>query len=158
MSVETARRKRAAKFLLPLMRTLEETRQATPLATSAKSTTPSRVHFGQGGEVNSILHLQRKIGNQAVRRLVEAKPQATPQATSAKSTTPSRTHFGQGGEVNSILHLQRTIESMGNTKPLEGVLRSRAESSLGVTLSDVRVTAARRPTVFSPRAGSRPWR
>ena len=44
--------------------------------------------------------------------------------------------------MNSILHLQRTIESMGNTKPLEGVLRSRAESSLGVTLSDVRVYAA----------------
>ena len=66
--------------------------------------------------MSSILHLQRTIGNQALRQLIEAKPQ-----------------------VNTTLHVERTIERMGNTKPLEGVLRSRAESSLGVTLSDVRV-------------------
>ena len=32
---------------------------------------PSRPHFGQSREVNSILHLQRTLGNQAVQQLLE---------------------------------------------------------------------------------------
>lgn len=38
---------------------------------SAKSTISGRAHFGQSREVNSILHLQRTIGNQAVQRMLQ---------------------------------------------------------------------------------------
>jgi len=54
------------------MRTFAQKPKATPQTTSATSTIPSRAHVGQRRDVNSILHLQRAIGNQAVRRLLEA--------------------------------------------------------------------------------------
>jgi len=41
---------------------------------SAKSTIQARTHVAQGLEVNSILYLQRMVGNQAVRRLLQTKP------------------------------------------------------------------------------------
>ncbi|MFY9609525.1 MAG: DUF4157 domain-containing protein [Blastocatellia bacterium] len=53
------------------MRTFAEKPKATQQTTSAKSTIPSRAHFGQSREVNSILHLQRTIGNQAVQRMLQ---------------------------------------------------------------------------------------
>jgi hypothetical protein len=53
------------------MRTFAQKPKATQQTTSAKSTIPGRAHFGQSREVNSILHLQRTIGNQAVQRLLE---------------------------------------------------------------------------------------
>src|SRR5258708_7248115 len=46
--------------------------QSTQQSISAKATMPGRTHIGQGGEVDSILHLQRTIGNQAVQGLLEA--------------------------------------------------------------------------------------
>ena len=46
--------------------------QSTQQSISAKATMPGRTHTGQGGEVDSILHLQRTIGNQAVQGLLEA--------------------------------------------------------------------------------------
>jgi hypothetical protein len=54
------------------MRAFAQKPKATQHTTSAKSTIPGRAHCGQGGVVNSILHLQRTIGNQAVQRLLEA--------------------------------------------------------------------------------------
>ena len=54
------------------MRTFAQKPKATQQTTSAKSSIPGRAHFGQSREVNSILHLQRTIGNQAVQRLLEA--------------------------------------------------------------------------------------
>ena len=53
------------------MRTFAQKPKATQQTTSAKSTIPSRTHFGQSREVNSMLHLQRTIGNQAVQRLLQ---------------------------------------------------------------------------------------
>ena len=53
------------------MRTFAQKPKATQQTTSAKSTIPGRAHFGQSHEVNSILHLQRTIGNQAVQRLLQ---------------------------------------------------------------------------------------
>ena len=57
------------------MRTFAQKPKATQQSTSAKSTIPDRAHFGQNHEVNSILHLQRSIGNQAVERLLQAQPE-----------------------------------------------------------------------------------
>jgi len=46
--------------------------KAPQQATPAKSTIPGRAHLGHSHDANSILHLQRMIGNQAVQRLLEA--------------------------------------------------------------------------------------
>jgi uncharacterized membrane protein YgcG len=54
------------------MRTFAQKSKATQQTTSAKSTIPGRTHLGQSHEVNSILHVQRTIGNQAVQRLLRA--------------------------------------------------------------------------------------
>lgn len=53
------------------MRTLAQKRKATQQTTSAKSTMPGWGYFGQTHEVNSILHLQRTIGNQSVQRMLQ---------------------------------------------------------------------------------------
>ena len=53
------------------MRAFAQKPKAHQQTTSAKSTISGRAHFGQGREVNSILYLQRTIGNQAVQRLLE---------------------------------------------------------------------------------------
>lgn len=51
------------------MRTFAQKPKATRQTAPAKSTILGRAHFEQSREVNSILHLQRTIGNQAVQRL-----------------------------------------------------------------------------------------
>jgi hypothetical protein len=48
------------------MRTFAQKQKVTQQTPSAKPTIPGRAHLGQRHEVNSILHLQRTIGNQAV--------------------------------------------------------------------------------------------
>lgn len=53
------------------MRTFAQKPKASQQTASPKSTIPSRAHFGQSREVNSILHLQRTIGNQAVQRMLQ---------------------------------------------------------------------------------------
>jgi hypothetical protein len=55
------------------MRTFAQKPKATQQNTSTKSTMPGRAHFGQSREVNSILHLQRTIGNQGVRRILQTQ-------------------------------------------------------------------------------------
>jgi len=54
------------------MRTFAQKPKATQQTTSAKPTISGRAHFGHSREANSILHLQRSVGNQAVQRLLEA--------------------------------------------------------------------------------------
>ena len=54
------------------MHTFAEKPKATQQTTSAKSTISGRTHLGQGRDVNTILHLQRTIGNQAVQRLLQS--------------------------------------------------------------------------------------
>src|SRR3989304_548745 len=52
------------------MRAFMQRPNATRQTASAKSTKLGRADVGQGGEMNSILHLQRTIGNQAVKGLI----------------------------------------------------------------------------------------
>ena len=67
MGFETNRR----RFTL---HTFAQKPKALHQATPAKSTVSGRTYFGLSREVNSILHLQHTIGNQAVQRLPEGKP------------------------------------------------------------------------------------
>lgn len=53
------------------MRSFAEKRKSTRQTASTKPPTPSREHLGHSPEANSILHLQRTIGNQAVHRLFD---------------------------------------------------------------------------------------
>lgn len=55
------------------MHTFAEKRNAAQLTKSAKSTNLNRVLSGQSSDVRSKLYLQRKIGNQAVGRLLQSR-------------------------------------------------------------------------------------
>ena len=54
------------------MRTFAHKSRTAQQTASAKPTRPSRVGFGQSCEANSILHLQRSIGNYAVQQLLRS--------------------------------------------------------------------------------------
>ena len=72
------------------MRTFAQKPKATQQTTSAKSTISGRAHFGQSREVNSILHVQRTIGNQAVQRML----QTNTEELKAGLTDTALPHFG----------------------------------------------------------------
>ncbi len=72
------------------MRTFAQKPKATQQITPAKTTKPGRAKFGQRREVNSVLHLQHTIGNQAVLRL----HQANAEEFQAGSATTASTRFG----------------------------------------------------------------
>ncbi len=57
------------------MRTFTRKPKAPQQNTSAKTTISRRARFGQSREMNSILHLQRTIGNQAVQRMLQTDAQ-----------------------------------------------------------------------------------
>ena len=69
------------------MHTFAQKPKATQQATSAKSTIPRRVQFRQSPEVNSILHLQRSIGNQAVQRFLQVNTEGLEVESSTTATT-----------------------------------------------------------------------
>ena len=52
------------------MRTFVQKPKTTQQTTSAKSLIPGRAHFEQSREVDSMLHLQRTIGNPAVQQMM----------------------------------------------------------------------------------------
>lgn len=72
------------------MRIFAQKQKPTQNAKSASSIRPSRAFFGQSHEVSSILHIQRTIGNQAVRRML----QTDTQEPEARLTGPSSSRFG----------------------------------------------------------------
>lgn len=72
------------------MRSFAEKSKATQQTTSVKSTISNRAHFGQSRDVNSIPHLQRTIGNQALQRLL----QSNAENLNAVLTPASSSHFG----------------------------------------------------------------
>lgn len=79
------------------MRTFTQKPKSAPQATSAKPSIPVRAHFGQNHETNPILHLQRTIGNQAVKRLLQNNAEER-NAVLASATPP---HFGR--DLSQIL-------------------------------------------------------
>ena len=69
------------------MRTFAQKPKANQQTTSARSAAPNRKQFGQRRGLNSILHLQRTIGNQAVQRLVKS------------GTLQAKLRIGQPGDI-----------------------------------------------------------
>lgn len=96
------------------MRTFVERPKITQHTTSAKSTIPARAHFGQSREVNSILHLQRTIGNQALQRIFQTHTEGLnaglPGPTSSRfrsAFSRSSTHPQTEGVLQTKLNVNR---------------------------------------------------
>jgi len=77
------------------MRTFAAKQKATQQTPSAKPTIPGRVHFGQSRDANSILHLQRTIGNQAVQPLLDANAEVSEVGSGATTTARLAYNFGR---------------------------------------------------------------
>lgn len=73
------------------MRTFAQKPKGTQQTMSAKSPKPDRAHFGRSREVNSILHLQHTIGNQAVQRLLQTNAEEL-EVSVASTASPRFTH------------------------------------------------------------------
>lgn len=77
------------------MRTFAKKPMATQQTTSQKSSKPSRAFWGQSRDVQSILHLQRMIGNQAVQRLLQANTEEIEPGTTITASTRFAYDFSQ---------------------------------------------------------------
>ena len=78
--------------------------------TAAKSAIPGRAHFGERLEVNSILSIQRTIGNQAVQRLLRA---SMGDVKGASAITDSA-RFGHDFSLTSIPSPRQLQRSLGD--------------------------------------------
>jgi hypothetical protein len=112
------------------MRTFAEEPKATQQTTSTKSTMSGRAHFGQSRKLNSMLQLQRTIGNQAVLRLRQ---------TNSEEPKTETKHVESNGlghtAVPPIVH--QVLRSPG--RPLDAATRTFMEHRLGHDFSMVRV-------------------
>jgi hypothetical protein len=125
---------------------------------------PSRTPFGQGHEVNSIIDLQRTIGNQAVHRLLENRDEAL----EAGSTNTVSSRFARDFRRFPI---HPTTEGAAQTKPAGkpfervepigrggetlGSLRAAMESAFGYDFSGVRIHRDSRADDLHARAVTR---
>jgi hypothetical protein len=100
------------------MRAFAQKPKTTQQTTSAKSTIPSRAHFGQSNEVNSIFRLQRTIGNQAVLRRLQTHAEE-PDARLTGASSPRFSHdFSQiSVHATSPGHIQAklTVSAPGDS-------------------------------------------
>lgn len=107
------------------MRTFIEKPKTAKYTSSSKSLKPGRALSGQSLDVNTILHLQRKIGNQSVRRLLQPEPKHFEGAARTADTTRFGHDFSRipvhaesppavqhgGGAVSSSIHTTRGLKS-----------------------------------------------
>ena len=70
---------------MPTTHTFASKPKATEQSVSAKPTTSGRGHFQQSSEVRSILHLQRTIGNHAVKRMLRTGNEIAIQASATRA-------------------------------------------------------------------------
>lgn len=91
------------------MHTFAQKPKATQQATSAKSTMPSRAHFGQSNAVSSILHLQRTIGNQTVQRLLQARTEDL-EASSVSSASTGFAYDFSRIPIHTNAHTRKNIQ------------------------------------------------
>ncbi len=88
------------------MRTFAHKTKATQQASSSKITIPARARFRQDPDVNSILHSQRTIGNQAVARHLEAN-------TTSVNARPTATETARSGHDLSWIPVHASAEFAG---------------------------------------------
>ena len=84
------------------MRTFAQKPETTQRPTSAKSKIASRAQSEQSREVDSILSLQRTIGNQAAQRLLQAKSDRLEELSSPKEVTRLARDDGQAPQSKSL--------------------------------------------------------
>jgi hypothetical protein len=92
------------------MRTFAEKTEPTKQTISAKSKKPVRPFFGQSLDVQSVLHLQRTIGNQAVQRILQIHTEGlnaeltdTPSSCFRHDLSLIRLHHDSGGAIQTKL-------------------------------------------------------
>lgn len=111
------------------MRTFAEKPKSTQQTTSLESTTLGRAHFGQSPEVNSILHLQRTIGNHAVLRMLEAHTRDT----KGDSTITESARFGHDfSRIPVHASVPRTVQTPQTSR---GARDGHAYETDGITCS-----------------------
>lgn len=69
------------------MHTFAQKPKAIQKTASAKTTIPGRVYLGQSPEVSSILHLQRKNGNQAVLQMLQSEDEKNEVGITSKNSS-----------------------------------------------------------------------
>src|SRR5574337_321777 len=77
------------------MHTFAQKQNSTQRTKSAGSTTHGKTSFVQNHEAHSILHLQRTVGNQAVRRLLRANAEKLEVGSATTVTTRFAHDFSQ---------------------------------------------------------------
>lgn len=102
------------------MRTFAKNLKATQQPTSPKTATANRSHFGQVREANSILDLQRTIGNQAIQHLLEANTRDV----KGESDPTGIVRFGN----NSLL--TSAYKGRLDSSPTSSFLSARSEAQL----------------------------
>ena len=105
------------------MRTFAQKPETTQRPTSAKSKIASRAQSEQSREVDSILSLQRTIGNQAAQRLLQAKPDKLEELSSPKEVTRLARDDGQAPQSKSMPSGQGkfVVSSPGDTYEQEAI-------------------------------------
>jgi hypothetical protein len=100
------------------MRTFAEKPKATEQTTSAKPTISGWAHFGQNCDVNSILHLQRTVGNHAVKRLLQVYAQEL-ENESRTSALPRFAHDFSRIPVHAGVHttIQQSLQVNSVVQP-----------------------------------------
>ena len=98
------------------MRTFAQKQKPTQKANPTSTKRPNRIYSGQSREVNSILHLQRTIGNQAVQKLLQAQSK---EQDATLVTTPSPRFAHDFAQIpvypKSSSHDMRNIAENGTT-------------------------------------------
>jgi hypothetical protein len=97
------------------MRTFAQKPKATQQTTSSKSAKPSRAFLSQSRDVQSILHLQRTIGNQAVLRLLQTATEKLDASSESSASTRSTHDFSH---IRVQANALRNIQSKPTVNPL----------------------------------------
>lgn len=99
------------------MRTFAQKQKATQHAVSAKSTIPNRAKFWLRPEGNSIIHLQRTIGNQAVQRLLQSNTEELQPGLASTAVTRFAHDFSQiplHPETHAKIQRKLTVSTPGD--------------------------------------------
>jgi hypothetical protein len=138
------------------MRTFAEKSQGTQQARASKSTATAQSHLGQSIGVNSILHLQRTIGNQAVQRMLDANTEAKKTGSTTTDIPPVGHDLGRNSIHPPIaVLLQRAASEPA--RPISEPLRGSLEQSFAYDFSRVRVHNGPASDEAAQRIGARAY-